>query len=447
MTSECWDKISVAQLIARGALAINDGYRVRNSELGPAGIPFVRGGDIGDGSITTSVHDHILPEFSSRVQAKLTQPYDVAFITKGTVGRVGMLQPNQPQCVFAPQVCYWRSLNPDLLDPRFLLYLLRSGEFQSNLDAVKTHGSMVADYVSMTDQRHFKLTVPPPSAQKRIARILGTLDDKIELNRRMNDTLEAMARALFKSWFVDFDPVRMKMAGRDPGLPKDIAGLFPDRLVESELGEIPQGWKIQQLGRLCSIEKGLSYKGSGLVLEGGLPMVNLGCFDGSGSFKVEGLKRYQGDHKDRHLVRSGDLVIANTDMTQKRVVLGSPAIVPRLGQQHEFIFTHHTFALRFSLDTRSWLHHIYFTLLQPEFREIAEGFATGTTVLALPKDGLTKFPLILPSDSLRDEFSRQFDTLLQRIEMSRNESSALMDLRDELLPRLLSGELCVPQLK
>jgi type I restriction enzyme S subunit len=146
-----WATTKVEELVRRGALAINDGYRVRNVELGPTGIPFVRGGDIGDGSISTDVVDHIRPEFSERVKSKLTQPYDVAFITKGTVGRVGLLRPGQPQAVFAPQVCYWRSLDQEQIDSRFLFYLLTSDGFQANLDAVKTHGSMVADYVRSLD--------------------------------------------------------------------------------------------------------------------------------------------------------------------------------------------------------------------------------------------------------------------------------------------------------
>ena len=93
-----------------------------------------------------------------------------------------------------------------------------------------------------------RIPLPPRREQRAIAHILGTLDDKIELNRRMNETLEAMARALFKSWFVDFDPVRAKAEGRDPGLPKPLADLFPDRLVDSELGEIPEGWEVRCFG-------------------------------------------------------------------------------------------------------------------------------------------------------------------------------------------------------
>src|SRR5439155_11673044 len=102
----------------------------------------------------------------------------------------------------------------------------------------------MAEYVSLGDQRKMHITLPSPREQRAIGNILGTLDDKIELNRRMNETLEALARALFKSWFVDFDPGRAKAEGRDPGLPKPLADLFPDRFVDSELGEIPQGWQL-----------------------------------------------------------------------------------------------------------------------------------------------------------------------------------------------------------
>ena len=100
--------------------------------------------------------------------------------------------------------------------------------------------------------------LPPLTEQRAIAHILGTLDDKIELNRRMNETLEAMARALFKSWFVDFDPVRAKAEGRDPGLPKPLADLFPARFVDSELGEIPEGWKVESRRRVPRVGWGHS---------------------------------------------------------------------------------------------------------------------------------------------------------------------------------------------
>jgi len=187
MTDE-WRDIRIGDLVSEGALLISDGYRVRNEELGREGVPFVRGGDIGDGWINTNTEDHIRPELLERVRAKLTEPEDAAFITKGTVGRAGRLRPGQPAVVFAPQVAYWRVTDRTALDPGFIFYLIRSHEFQSALNGVKTHGAMVADYVSISQQYDFRFRLPPLPEQRAIAHILGTLDDKIELNRRMNET-------------------------------------------------------------------------------------------------------------------------------------------------------------------------------------------------------------------------------------------------------------------
>ena len=130
-------------------------------------------------------------------------------------------------------------------DPRFCYFLLKS------LDLEQFNVGSGVPTLNRNHVHPLPVFLPPLPEQRAIAHILGTLDDKIELNRRMNETLEAMARALFKSWFVDFDPVRATMAGRDTGLPKHLADLFPARLVDSELGKIPEGWIVRTLGDLC----------------------------------------------------------------------------------------------------------------------------------------------------------------------------------------------------
>ena len=128
-------------------------------------------------------------------------------------------------------------------DPRFVSYFLRSLDFSTCSDKAAVPG------LNRNHLHEESVRIPATMEEQRaIAHILGTLDGKIELNRRMNATLEALARALFKSWFVDFDPVRAKIEGRDTGLPKDIADLFPDRLVDSELGEIPENWEVSEIG-------------------------------------------------------------------------------------------------------------------------------------------------------------------------------------------------------
>ena len=169
---------------------------------------------------------------------------------RGTVGAISQL--SRPMAF--NQSCYGISARSKRVTNDFLYYLIRY-----SIDKFKqvTHGA-VFDTITRETFQHINVKLPSLSEQHAIAHILGTLDDKIELNWRMNETLEEMARALFKSWFVDFDPVRAKMEGRNPELPKHIAYLFPDRLVDSELGEIPEGWEIKALGECFNLTMGQS---------------------------------------------------------------------------------------------------------------------------------------------------------------------------------------------
>ena len=144
---------------------------------------------------------------------------------------------------------------PSALDARFLRYVLVSYDYQSRLLALASAGATRPALTKMMIEG-LDVPAPPLPEQRAIAHILGTLDDKIELNRRMNETLEAIARALFKSWFVDFDPVRAKAEGRDPGLPKHLADLFPDSFEDSELGEIPKGWEMTRFADTADITGG-----------------------------------------------------------------------------------------------------------------------------------------------------------------------------------------------
>ena len=332
--------------------------------------------------------------------------------------------------------------DPDKLDPRFLRYFLVSPEMQTKLLSwAGSGGTRNALTKGMIES--FDVLAPKDVGEQRaIAHILGTLDDKIELNRRMHETLEAMARALFKSWFVDFEPVRAKAEGRDPGLPKALADLFPDSFEGSKSGETPRGWDTPAAGSLLSLDKGLSYKGEFLA-DSGVPMVTLGCFLGQGRFNQRACKYYTGEFQSRHTVKPGDLLLANTDITQRREVLGSPGIVAPFGDADVFLFTHHVYAVRFKKAAGTWKLFVYFMLVSEEFRDRAAGFATGTTVLALPHDAVLNLPLLAPPIELIDAFNAVALPLLRRQWASEAESDTLAAFRDALLPKLISGELRV----
>jgi type I restriction enzyme S subunit len=285
------------------------------------------------------------------------------------------------------------------------------------------------------------LDVPPLAEQRAIAHILGTLDDKIELNRRMSETLEAMARALFKSWFVDFDPIRAKAEGRDPGLPKSVADPFPDRLVDSELGEIPEGWEVGPLGDLIDTVKGRSYKSEELA-ESDTALVTLKSFARGGGYRPDGLKPFTGSYKPEQVVQPGDLVVACTDVTQAAEVIGRPAIVRGTGAFRRLVASLDTLIVRpkGSYLTRSFL---YFLGGTEAF--VAHTFAhtTGTTVLHLAKEAVPSFQFARPSSRVVEQFAALAGPVLERIQALEEGSGTLAALRDALLPKLISGELRV----
>ncbi|MCW5941030.1 MAG: restriction endonuclease subunit S [Fimbriimonadaceae bacterium] len=285
------------------------------------------------------------------------------------------------------------------------------------------------------------LPLPPLDQQRCIAHILGTLDEKIELNRQMNETLEAMARALFKSWFVDFDPVRAKAEGRDPGLPKPLADLFPARLVDSELGEIPEGWEVGTLGELIDTIKGRSYKSEELV-ESDTALVTLKSFARGGGYRPDGLKSFAGTYKPEQVVQPGELVIACTDVTQAADVIGRPAIVRGTGTYRRLVASLDTLIVR-PRDSSMARSFLYFLAGTETFVAHTYAHTTGTTVLHLAKEAVPSYRFALPSPRLVHQFDSLASPALGRVQALEEESDTIGALRNALLPKLISGELRV----
>ena len=179
-----------------------------------------------------------------------TRGHSTSYLSVGcNPGDTGFVSARSFEFALGQNLVLLRADGEKILKP-FLRWLVRSPAWWNQIDKYLNVGA-VFDSLKCVDIPEFVLPIPPLHDQRVIAHILSTLDDKIELNRRMNATLESMARALFRSWFVDFDPVRAKMEGRGTGLPKEVADLFPDRLVGSELGEMPEGWSVGSLGDIA----------------------------------------------------------------------------------------------------------------------------------------------------------------------------------------------------
>ena len=322
----------------------------------------------------------------------------------------------------------------DHLDTRFLNYVIGSRDFTEYVLSVQT-GTAVP-HISARQIKEFEFSLPPLPEQRVIAHILGTLDDKIGLNRRMNETLEAMARALFKSWFVDFDPVRAKIAGRDTGLPPHLADLFPDRLVDSELGKIPEGWEWATFGdvveQLRENENPLASPDS-IFRHFSIP-----AFDASQSPKAE---FGQNIKSQKSHVPSGVVLLSKLNPEIERVWFVDVQPDERAVCSTEFLV----------LRPRPPYGQPYAYCLarSPAFRQELEGLVTGTSKSHQRAQvaAILSLNVVKPADALATSFERAARPLLQRTLECRRESCTLAETRDTLLPKLVSGELAVERMQ
>ncbi|MDY0391870.1 MAG: restriction endonuclease subunit S [Candidatus Bipolaricaulis sp.] len=321
---------------------------------------------------------------------------------------------------------------PSVTDTEFAYYLTHWEEVRSYAVGQMT-GTSGRQRVPTDALNHLTVPVPPLSEQRAIAHILGTLDDKIELNRRMSETLEAIARALFKSWFVDFDPVRAKMEGRDPGLPKTIADLFPDCLVDSELGEIPEGWEVAALRQLSSyLSRGI---GPAYVDDGGVCVLNQKCVRDR---RINFLQAKRHDPSKRSIegrtLQLLDVIVNSTGVG----TLGRVAQVWDLSEST--IVDSHVTVIRAASDVDPWFLGVNLIGRENEVEALGEG-STGQTELSRERLGL--LPCVAPPVELQKAFGRFAAPLLSRVSVNERESRTLAALRDTLLPKLISGEIRV----
>ena len=265
--------------------------------------------------------------------------------------------------------------------------------------------------------------------QRAIAHILGTLDDKIELNRRMNETLEALARALFKSWFVDFDPVRAKMEGRDTGLPKHLADLFPDRMVDSELGEIPEGWGVTPLRELIEINP------KRLLQHGELaPYLDMANMPTKGHVPDTVINRHFGSGMR---FANGDTLVARITPCLEN---GKTAYVDFLREGEIGWGSTEYIVMRPKPFLPS--EYAYCLARSASFREFAIQNMTGTSGRQrVPAKALSQLMLPSPPEQVVAIFGRSAQLLLSRASKAVHESRTLATLRDSLLPKLISGML------
>ena len=421
-------KTSVINLQEKGILLVEDGnhgeYRPLKNEFCEIGTAFIRAADLGDGEVGFGSAEKINTDATLRIRKGIGKEGDVLISHKGTLGKIGFVREGSPPFVCSPQTTFWRVLNEQVIDRYYLFVYMRSPQFKRVFSVCGGETDM-APYVSLTSQRLIELRLPQIGIQRAIGKIVRSLDDKIELNRKTNETLEAMAKALFKSWFVDFDPVRAKAEGRPTGLPAEISDLFPDSFEDSELGEIPSGWQVGCLSDCCEITMGQSPPGDTYNDEG----VGLPFYQGKTDFGF----RFPG----RRIYCSSPTRRASIGATliSVRAPVGSANIAREVCSIGRGIA-----ALKSRQFADSFIYYLIGTL-----QGVFESYnSEGTVFGAINGKDLASIQVVAPSTEVIAAFNSQCLPLDESIQSNTLETEHLTTIRDTLLPKLISGEIRIP---
>jgi type I restriction enzyme S subunit len=429
---------SVLSLEERGVLKVEDGnhgeYRPRKNEFVDQGVSFIRAADIKDGIVMFDDAEGINETALSRIRKGIGRPGDVLITHKGTIGRVGLVADDAPDFVCSPQTTFWRVLDPTFADRYYLYAYMRSPQFQE-LFRVYGGETDMAPYVSLTSQRSLVLSLPNIATQRAIGKIIQCLDRKIDLNRKTNKTLERIAKAMFKSWFMDFDPVWAKAEGQPTGLPDEISELFPDSFEDTELGGIPAGWRIGEVQDLCE-----------WVSSGGTPARSHKEFWEEGDipwFKT-------GELNDGPLLDSSEkineLAINNSacKLWDRGTILFAIYASPTVGRLGVLTSRGTSNQAAAGLMASKGIGIPFLRRCLLFSRDDLQNIAVGAAQQNINVKVLKEHRVVIPPETLANKFSSLVADLDDRQEVLLREVAILEELRDALLPKLISGELRVP---
>jgi len=363
------------------------------------GIPFYQGvRDFGERYPTRRVY--------CTAPTRFAETGDILFSVRAPIGEVNRAT---EYCAIGRGLAAMRANSG--FDTTYLEYVLR--HIRSEWDILEGQGAVFGN-AKKSDLENLLIPWPRDIEQRAIAHVLGSLDDKIELNRQMNRTLEKMAQAIFKSWFIDFDPVRAKAEGRDPGLPKEIASLFPDSFEDSELGPIPKGWKIGTISDLAKVTSGKRpHKRSK---------------EKTGEFTIP---LYGG---------GGIMAYVPVPMISTPFLLtGRVGTLGKVFRITEECWPSDNTLLLFP-NNKSCLEFLYFTLQRIDF----DSLNRGSTQPLVTQTDLKNQRIVIPKENILIFYWQNAHPMFEKIDKNIAESRALASLRDTLLPKLISGELRVP---
>jgi type I restriction enzyme S subunit len=428
-----WPKAKIAEVAERVAMG-PFGSSIKVSTFVDQGIPVISGQHLRGSRLEDNEFNFVTVEHADSLKNANVFRGDVVFTHAGNIG----------QCAYIPETSkfsryvlsqrqFYMRCNKSKVIPEFVTCFFKSAAGRHALlaNASQTGVPSIARPVSYV--RTIEIPLPPLPTQRAIAHVLGTLDDMIELNRETNEILEEMARALFKSWFVDFDPVRAKLEGRPPaGMDAATAALFPDHFQDSELGQIPKGWENATIGDLCEINGWTLGKNDKIET---LEYVEISEVNRGDVANMVTYLRGAEPSRARRRLRHGDTVLSTVRPDRGAYFLALSPPQNRVASTGFAVLT----------PSKAPWSFVHAAMTQPEISDHLGHLADGGAYPAVRPEIISGIEVVVPSTStIFEAFHNVCGPLFEAAESNRLESRDLAALRDTLLPKLLSGEISAP---
>lgn len=396
--------------------------KTSNEEYWNGDIPWLSVVDFNNDQRTVLSTEKNITEIGlQKSSTKLLKKGELIISARGTVGQIAQLGRDMT----FNQSCYGLSGIENVLINDYGYYLLKNSisNIQNN-----AHGS-VFDTITRSTFENIEISLPPLPEQRAIASILSSLDDKIELNLEMNKTLEEMAMALYKHWFVDFGP-------------------FKDgEFVESELGMIPKCWEVKSLGDILKIKHGFAFKGDFFVNDQQQALLlTPGNFSKNGGIQFNWSKQkyYSGEFPNEFILKKGDLILALTDLTQSCEILGAPAIIP----DNDFDYLHNQRLGLVQVMDKIFTNEIIYCIANTyNYREFIKNSKTGSTVSHTAPLRIYDYKIAYPKNADLHLIKESLNSIFEHINFNLSENKILSIQRDSLLPKLISGEIQIKNIE
>lgn len=406
------------------------GSQLHEADYVEKGTPIVTVEHLGEIGFTTQNLPFVSQKDTERLSKFLLEEGDIVFSRVGSIDRSVYVKKEQEGWMFSGR-CLRVRCDKSKINPRYLSFYFKLADFKKMMLNISVGATMPSLNTKLMDS--IPLNLPSREIQDKIASLLDSIDSKIENNNKINVELELMAKTIYDYWFLQFE------FPNDDGKPYKSSG---GKMVwhEELKREIPEGWKVDFLGRLFTSKRGISYNSKNIE-GGGVPMINLASFNVDGSYKEEGIKLYSGEYSEEKVVKPFELLMCNTQQTAidyKKDIIGKAFLVPDIFEG-DIVTSHHVTTIQVEKDNMKYFLHRLFNT--DYFHKYAAGFTNGTNILGLIFSGIEKYRLEIPDDAVLEKFA----DLILDIEMKKSkiikENQELISLRDFLLPLLMNGQV------